>query len=359
MLFTSEADASGDLDEYSWNGKDVRWIERARDLTLDPKKNVKASIEVTQLPYPPIFALEAPERQNDVRDKYMIGAGNYGIYVYRNRRLLSWAESLGLIPQDQDLYSFRARLLIDESADEALNIDVKKTQFHPSEIAQQALGDAIYQYRRKSSQAWNTASAERNRRTNEDAHGLANDIADRTPPPEELPGLINDQRDLDRADQRQREIEDEDANKARELAEGATGQEPADEAGSEPTEDQIHAAVAGPTAGKDDRILLVENIRDNTLWEPMYYAGKQCVRINKIHRFATLVYEVNRKNTPLTVFFNLFLLQLATADTYLQKQAQSESERKEVDQLLSEFRRVASEYLAHLCRNGDELLPRE
>jgi len=38
--------------------------------------------------------------------------------VYRNRRLISWADSLdGIVGSDQDLWSFRGRILIDDSAD--------------------------------------------------------------------------------------------------------------------------------------------------------------------------------------------------------------------------------------------------
>ena len=75
------------------------------EFTLDPSDNVKATIEVTQLPYPPVF-----ENQSELRNQYMIGAGNYGYYVYRNERLLSWAKFFGIIPQDQDFYSFRGRI---------------------------------------------------------------------------------------------------------------------------------------------------------------------------------------------------------------------------------------------------------
>ena len=55
VLFTDEADLNGELDENSWDGRQTRWIQRPKEFVLDATDNVKATIEVTQLPYPPIF----------------------------------------------------------------------------------------------------------------------------------------------------------------------------------------------------------------------------------------------------------------------------------------------------------------
>ena len=88
--------------------------------------------------------------QNECRSHYLIGAGNYGFYIYRNWRLISWADRLGFVPRDQDLYSFRGRLLINGDADDILNIDVTKSHIHLSEIAQDQLKLVIQEAVRKS-----------------------------------------------------------------------------------------------------------------------------------------------------------------------------------------------------------------
>src|SRR5207249_916759 len=97
------------------------------------------------------------------RDHYMIGAGNYGFYVYRNHRLISWGDSLGFVPQDQDLYAFRGRFLINSQADDLLNIDVTKSRIHLSEVAADQLRPLISEALKKSRTAWQTASTEHSR----------------------------------------------------------------------------------------------------------------------------------------------------------------------------------------------------
>jgi hypothetical protein len=70
----------------------------------------------------------------------LIGSGNYGFYVYRNKRLISWASQLqGIIPIDQDYFAFRGRILIDDSADDYFNIDVKKSTLTLSDEAGMSL----------------------------------------------------------------------------------------------------------------------------------------------------------------------------------------------------------------------------
>ena len=56
--------------------------------------------------------------------------------------MISWASLLnGIIPQDQDFFAFRGRILLDDSADEYFNIDVKKSSFTLSEEAWNIISD--------------------------------------------------------------------------------------------------------------------------------------------------------------------------------------------------------------------------
>lgn len=137
-LFAEEANRNGNLNEHEWDGQSVRWIERPRELLLDEEEGTKCKIEITQLVYPPIYKILHPNASKDaeMRNRYMIGAGNYGFYVYRNKRLIAWASLLdGIIPQDQDYYAFRGRIFIDDSADDFFNIDVKKSTLTLSDEA--------------------------------------------------------------------------------------------------------------------------------------------------------------------------------------------------------------------------------
>ena len=117
---------------------------------VDTEFGVTCEVEVTQLPYPRIFELDGEDRLA-VREKYNIGAGNYGYYVYRNKRLISWAQGLdGIIPQAQDYYSFRGRILIESDADDCFNIDVKKANIALSDKAHQVIADITEAFKKKS-----------------------------------------------------------------------------------------------------------------------------------------------------------------------------------------------------------------
>ena len=356
VLFAGEADQNGDLDEFVWDGLSTRWIQRPREITLDPADNVKATIEVTQLPYPPTF-----ENQTEIRKKYMIGAGNYGYYVYRNRRLLSWAESLEIINQDQDFYAFRGRILIDSTADEVFNIDVKKSQLHLSEEAYRALNDASAHFKRKSKKAWNTASSERKRRLNADSHGQANEIASEIELPEELPGAMPNPDEYGEIDIRRNSVVEKQKKRieviAKELAEEFPELSKIEtEINGEFTEELVQAVVTAEGAKTDDRIFLVSNTDDNVLWEPFYYSNQDCVRINKFHRFSRLIYEDNKDNGAMTVLLNLFLLHMSVAEFYVIKNYRQFTQ-EQIESILAEYRRVVTDYLAHLCREYSQLLP--
>ncbi len=129
-LFVDEIQDGAILNENDWDGRTVNWLMTPEDVVLDTVagKTITARIEMTQLPHPPVFQLEG--KQIEVRNHYGIEAKNYGFYVYRNRRLISWADRLGgIVPNDQDFHSFRGRILMSEIADEAFGIGSRR-QLH-------------------------------------------------------------------------------------------------------------------------------------------------------------------------------------------------------------------------------------
>ena len=177
VLFCEEADLNGNLDENAWTGRDVRRIEKLKEILLDSDSDVKATVEVTQLPHPPTFKLDGRGGDAEVRSKYLIESANYGFYVYRNKRLISWAETFkGIIPMNQDLYSFRGRILIDDTADNTFNIDVKKSTITLSDEAWNVISDKSREWKRKSIKAWERAKTLVNERKSEDPHQTSNEI---------------------------------------------------------------------------------------------------------------------------------------------------------------------------------------
>ena len=366
VLFTDEANANGNLDESEWNGREVRWIEKRKEVILDTDADIKAQIEVTQLPHPPTFENDERGKQAAIRKQYRIEAGNYGYYVYRNKRLINvhGAESFGIIPQDQDLYALRGRILIDDTADEAFNIDVKKSTITLSDDAYNAIDLLSDAYKRKSKKAWNRAKTLKNERNDNDPNLAANEIVADFEPPEVLPGdPVQTPAQEEEVNKRDQEVSDEMQSKLRKAA----VKRKIEEQGEPATEEQvsqtevdqtdIDATLKGDTNPAATKIYRVSSVDDNSLWEPYYDADSGvCVRINKLHRFARQIYEENSSNTDLQIIFELLLLQMAEAEIYIQKRDLSLT-RPQIEKVIAEYRRVSSEYLAAMCRRLENRLP--
>ncbi|MEJ7662194.1 MAG: hypothetical protein WKG07_22820 [Hymenobacter sp.] len=123
------------------------------------------------------------------------------------------------------------------------------------------------------------------------------------------------------------------------------------------TAEEKSEAVKGKDNTSASAIFRVSSIEDNLLWEPYYDTDLgNCVRINRNHRFAILVYERNKGNQDMQIIFDLMLWQLAEAELYACKNMYN-YKYEEVVKILTEFRRVASEFLANLVRRKEQLLP--
>lgn len=357
-LFTADANAAikadgsvDGLNEFEWDGKSVRWIQVPVTITLDNgdedgDKIVKANLEVTQLPHPPAFKFDGEDGWTNAQRKYRMEAGNYGYYVYRNRRLLGWVERFnGVVPMHGDFYGFRGRLLLGSDADDVINLDVKKSRVMLSEQAHKTLDDLTANYRRKSRKAWKHAAEEVDRREQADTQTTVNRIANNVEPVEELPGVTINAKDIAEDKRRTQTIIEDQAKRF------------AQDAAAEQT--TIEEIVAGEDAKPNDRIFRVNFVEDNALFEPYYDAVKKaCVRINRVHRFSQVVYQGNSQNGDLHIFFDLILLKLAEAESFVQRKLHTLDQRT-VEKVLKLYRRQASESLAELCREAEEELPHD
>jgi hypothetical protein len=360
ILFTGEADKSGNLNENEWEGKSTKWIEKPKDVLLDSEHDVHANIEVTQLPYPPIYGLEESGKDAEIRKQYRIEAGNYGFYVYRNKRLISWAERFGIIPQHGNLYGFRGRILIDESADDAFNIDVKKSEITLSEDAERTLSDYSAEYKSKSRKAWQNAISIRKDREGDDPNSRANQLVDDYAPPESLPGqALPSEEEAQEQNERDAELQEEMKERLREEAARRKQEETNGEVSSEEVSDEdMEETLKENSNPSAQKIFRVSRIEDNVLWEPYHDAEYgTCVRINEFHRFSKLIYDSNHENTDLQIIFELFLLQAAQSEVYAQKKI-LDHDRSTIKDVTKEHRRVISEFLADMCRKIDEKLPK-
>lgn len=359
-LFVSEANENGNLNENEWDGTEVRWIEKPKELTLDDELQINVTIEITQLPYPPIYRIKniGESRDKEVRERYLIEAGNYGFYVYRNKRLISWASNLqGIIPYDQDFYAFRGRILINDEADDFFNIDVKKSSLTLSEEAFRNISDFTKEAKSKSKAAWKNAGKISRDIINKAPNEIANKLLEEFEQIEILPG--DDLPDEEIALERLKAITDDMTSKIKwiiKMMKEDKGEE-VDDVDDDYTDDEKEEAVKGEKNPNLTKIFRVSSVEDNLLWEPYYDTDLgNCVRINKIHRFARLIYEDNAENRDLQILFDLMMLQFADSELYAYKNI-AKYEYDDLKIILRESRRIVSEFLANMCRKLENDLP--
>jgi hypothetical protein len=358
-LFEEEANLNGNLDENNWDGTEVKWVEKRKTITLDNEAKITAEIEITHLPYPPIFRIThlGEAKDAEIRKKYLIESGNYGFYVYRNNRLISWASHLnGIIPYDQDYYAFRGRISINNAADDFFNIDVKKSTLTLSDEAWRIISDVTREARNKSKNAWLNAGRIRKEIINKDPNEIANKLLSEYEQIEVLPGDAIPPEEV--AEKRLELITNDMATKVK-LIVKMMREDRGEEAGDidKISLEEKEQAIKGEINPQLSKIFRVSSVTDNLLWEPYYDTDLgNCVRINKLHRFALYIYENNSENKDLQVSFDLFMLQLADSEFYAYKNI-TDLDYEMVKKILWDFRRIASEFLAHMVRKLENELP--
>lgn len=316
-LFVDEANENGDLDEKQWNGKTVGWLSHRQSLAVDAEHGITAEVEMTQLPHPPSFGKDRAA----VRSRYMIEAGNYGFYVYRNKRLISRGERFtDIVPYDQDYYSFRGRLLITDEADAVLNIDVKKSRVLLSEEARRALTDHIYEPRIKSRDAWLHANELRQKALGENSQAQANEKLAESEEIDVLPSEPDSEELEERRDERRRS-----QSEARPVK----------------PEERERAEK------EHQRVLLEEFLLDNVVWERAYDpAIGTIVRLNGAHRFVRHAFQHYADNFGVTLVLNALFLCLARTESYAV--THMEQSEQELEKIFEKTRQIFSEEIAKI-----------
>ena len=315
-----------DLNEHTWDGLHPKWITKTQSIQLDSTGKTWAEVEITQLPHPPSVGSKNLRTQTDCRAHYLIGAGNYGFYIYRNWRLISWADRLGFVPLDQDLYAFRGRLLIDSDADDILNIDVTKSRIHLSAIARDQLTPVAQEAVKKSRTAWTTAHRVTVASLTQDSHDTAN---------QELSRIAHLQADEDRRDESVAPLEEK-----KELEKRRT-----------------KAANSKPITSKDkkrvtegERVLYVDTLDNNQLWERAHDPEHGLiVRVNRSHRFCRDILDTVHKNNNLLKIIDVLFFAIARGEYDLVYK----SEHKEdiIEEIMTEYRERVGGTLSDIIRS--------
>lgn len=329
-LFVDEIDnEDANLDENTWDGLSPKWITEPQCIQIDTTGTRFAEVAITQLPHPPSVGRtdSINMTQKGCRDHYLIEAKNYGFYIYRNWRLISWADSLGFVTRDQDLYAFRGRLLINSDADDVLNIDVTKSRIHLSEISHDQLRPVIREAVKKSIAAWNNAKRETRRINQQDPHDTANDALDRS------------ERLQDDADKRDMSITPPDQRKELEerLAKAIS---------AKPTTPEIHQHVDETR----DRVLYVDTLSNNQLWERAHDPTHGLiVKVNKSHSFCQDILDTVSENGNLLKVIDVLVYSLARGEYNLVYR--SEHGEDEIEEIMDEYRERVGGTLLDVIRS--------
>lgn len=355
-LFVDEA-GDRNLDENTWDGKTVQWLLKPTQIQLDD--GVEGDIAITMLPHPKVRKNEGLSDAS-IRNKYRIAANNYGFYVYRNGRLINWANRLNIIPQDQDFYAFRGRINIKSNADDAFNIDVSKTNIDLSEEARDALDDYIADYKRKCKTAWQNAWNNYRALISQDSNDISNEITIEIGDSVDISSIEDDSPQFEDEKNRREDIIAQESYKRAikdticRMNDEGKGEKKEEDLTQE---DIVETMKGSASVDALNKIFKVPTIIDNKLWEPYVDAEKkECVRISKNHRYAKLIYENNSANKDLQILFELLLYIEAKAELQVRKEYHG-AELEIVSQIMEEYRVAVSEKLAKVCRKEEGKLP--
>ena len=329
-LFVDEIDPeSGNLNENTWDGLAPKWIQVPQKVQLDTKGTIFAEVTITQLPHPPSVGRVGDISQTACRERYMTGAGNYGFYVYRNHRLISWADPLGFVSQDQDLYAFRGRFLIDSQADDLLNIDVTKSRIQLSEIATDQLKPLVHEAMKKSKAAWNSAKRNTEAILLRTPHDVAN---------EELDKITKLEDESDKLDETAAPPAEQD--KLRQRREEATAEKP-----TTPEESERLRA-------EKERVQWVDSLDNNQLWERAHDAeAGLIVRVNSSHRFSRDMLAAVQGDSNLLKVIDVVFFGLARGEYDLVYKG--DHDVKLIERLMAEYRERVGGVLSDLIRQLD------
>jgi hypothetical protein len=321
-----ESQAEGDLDDHNWDGQTVQYINRRQSIQLAYDTPVHAYVTMTQLPHPPSVAHATDRSRKDVREQYRIGAGNYGFYIYRNGRLISWADSLSMVQQDQDLYSFRGRLEITSDADEILNLDVAKSRIKLSSLAEEQLKPLLSEGVKKSAFAWRNALVNVQRDLGSTPHDSINEDLDRVAELEEKEQQIEEEA-----------APPEERERLRERRSSAlTGREATEE-------ERERLRQTG------ERVQYVPSLADNQLWERAHDPTQGLiVRVNTSHRLYRELIQDQLQNEDLVKLFDLLMFSLAQAE--YQSVYLSEIPDGTVETVLAYYRERAGNGMSEIVR---------
>ena len=344
-LFLREAQANGPLPEpRKWDGKRVHRLLDEAELPLGAGN--PARVVATHLIHPPSFQIDGKRKEMAIR--YALDTDPYtrrprhGFYVYRNDRVIVLAERFhGLVGSQTQNWSFRARLMFDESADVILSLDVKKRHCQLPSAARTHLRSMIDVYQRKSIEAWKSAGENERERQGATKDERANTSIAKAPVSslDYAPGTdLRDDATLATRNTRQRDISAQTV---------ASIQDP------QTTQDELDRR-----AEENNIVTPIEGLKANAMWlpYPAVQQGKAETLVNKAHSWVAEAYLAADKEPGITVVLHHLFTILARAELEVRSTPWSDLSAGALDKLFDRFRKKASAIGEDLAEELEEAL---
>ena len=247
----------------------------------------KFTLKAYAIPRVDTFSSKQAEKIANISTNYM------GFYIYRENRLIHYGDWLGMFVKDAHDSLFRIDFSFDHTLDDAFNVDIKKSKIQ--------LNETIYDYiikqflpapHRAANQKYRTGVNKSVSKKSENAHSASNqNIEEKAPSIEGSKVTITD------------------PSKGEVVIHNNQG-------------DFKHTIVVQAAEKPDEcRVIPVDSLEGNVLWEPAIIDGKHAVLINKSHPYYQKIYYPVLDQSVLVTGMDALLWALAESELSLYNDA--------------------------------------
>lgn len=286
------------------------------ETTLSGHQNIKAMLPDGNYSTFTLNAYVLPRKENfssqEAYAKARINNDMQGFYIYRENRLLHYGDWSDIRRKDPHFSLARVELAFDHTLDEAFNVDIKKSRIHINEdIADYLEKEFLPATIRMSEERYRKLQKKAIQKSGGNIHDAAGITIE-----ENAPALQNSTTKIINAKKNEVKV-------VNSVAEFTTT-----------------IKILPPVDSKQHRVVPVDSIDGNLLWEPTLVDGDHAVSINRNHDFYLKVYGPNLENPSLIQGLDSLLWGLAEAElsTYNEEtREQYEEMRNQVSRILKKL----------------------
>ena len=252
-------------------------------VTLPNGDESSFTLKAYAIPRTDTFSSKQAEKQARVSTNYM------GFYIYRENRLIHYGDWLNMFVKDPHDSLLRIDFSFDHTLDDAFNVDIKKSKIQ--------LNETIYDYiakqflpapHRAANQKYRTGVNEHVSQKSASAHSASNQNIDEKAPT------------IERS-----KVTVTDASKGEVVIHNDQG-------------DFKHTIVVQSAEKPDEcRVVPVDSLEGNMLWEPAIVEGKHAVLINKSHPYYQKIYYPVLQQSVLVTGMDALLWAMAETELNL------------------------------------------